>query len=200
MDRFSRQSSRKQSDDLRNLLQTQLYVQQLQHQQPTTQQNQPNRSSDGSEVASLSFDFLARSTSNSDIEEIIDDSLTDLHSIQQITVTQTDGRTTELADDTTVIEAYGHKLKKPLLTGMNLTESSSSGSVTDSICTAYENNTIGTPNKSEQSSTSTISTATITSTIQPTDSNKQTKDSASNESELNKTEDSSAISTMFGGK
>lgn len=150
---------------------------------------------------SLSFDVLAKSTSNSDIEDILDDPAHDSLTVQHVTVSQTDGKTAESSDDTAAAagEAYGHKLKKPLLTGMNLTESSSSGSVTDSICTAYENNTSGTPHKSEQS-TSMTSTATITSDASPTVSSKQTKDSSPNESDLSKTDDTSSISTMFGGR
>lgn len=144
--------------------------------------------------------MLAKSTSNSDIEEILDDRADASLTVHQITVTQTDGKTAESSDDTAVAgEAYGHKLKKPLLTGMNLTESSSSGSVTDSICTAYENTTSGTPHKSEQS-TSMMSTATLTSDASPTVSNKQTKDSSPNEPDSSKTDDTSSISTMFGGR
>lgn len=195
LDRFSRQSSRKHSDDLRSLLQTQLYVQQQ-------QQQHFQQSTDGSNNASLSFDVLAKSSSNSDIEEILDDPLSGEgtvhphHHHQHIIITETDGKVADASS--AVHEAYGLKPKKTLLTGTNLTESSSSGSVTDSVITTYENNKGDPQNPSEQS-TSVHSTSTMTSTVSPTkslnepDTNKKTKESPLKELlvDSNKTEESS---------
>lgn len=190
LDRFSRQSNRKHSDEIRNLLQTQLYVQQ--------QFNQSNEGSD----ASLSFDVLVKSTSNSDIEEILDDPLDNDGKRNHITITETDGKTLTLTD-CVANEECSLKLKKPLLTGMNLTESSSSGSVTDSICTAYENNPIETLKSSEQStsmSSNTTSSTVIASPMPELDTNTPKKSLPLNESDLNKTEDTSALSNIIGGE
>lgn len=202
LDRFSRQSNRKNSDDLRSLLQTQLYVQQQQH------HHQFQQSNDGSNNASLSFNVLDKSSSNSDIEEILDDPSADESNIhpnhhrQHIIVTETDGKALSPSDEGSAVHvAYGLKPKKNLLTGTNLTESSSSGSVTDSVITTYENNKGETPNSNEQS-ISVHSTGTMTSTVSPTRSlnepepNKKTKESPSKESDSSKTEETS--SRIFG--
>lgn len=193
LDRFSRQSNRKHSDEIRNLLQTQFYVQQ--------QQQQFNQSNEGSD-ASLSFDVLVKSTSNSDIEEILDDSLDNDGKRKHITITETDGKTLTLTD-CAVHEECSSKLKKPLLTGMNLTESSSSGSVTDSICTAYENIPIETLKSSEQSTSMSSTTTASTIIASPTaeiDTNTPKKSLLLSESDLNKTDDTSALSNIIGGK
>lgn len=189
LDRFSRQSNRKHSDEIRNLLQTQFYVQQ--------QFNQSNEGSD----ASLSFDVLVKSTSNSDIEEILDDPLDSDGKRKHITITETDGKTVTLTD-CMANEECSLKLKKPLLTGMNLTESSSSGSVTDSVCTAYENNPIETLKSNEQSTSmsSTTTTSTIIASPTPELDASTPKKSLLNEPDLNKTEDTSALSNIIGGK
>lgn len=181
LDRFSRQSSRKHSEDSRYLLQTQLYVQQHQH--------QFNRSNDGSDCQSPSLDLLIKSTSNSDIEELLDEP----ESIdEQITITQIDGTPHVINDKVEMNEALLKPHKKPLLTGMNLTESSSSGSVTDSVCTAYEHQ--GTDNKGIEE---TITTSMNLSTIAPIEPESiHIVEEEKKEMELNKT----AISSMFGGK
>lgn len=181
LDRFSRQSSRKQSEDSRYLLQTQLYVQQHQH--------QFNRSNDGSDCQSPSLDLLIKSTSNSDIEEILDEP----ESIdEQITITQIDGTPSATNDKVEVNEALLKPHKKPMLTGMNLTESSSSGSVTDSVCTAYEHQ--GTDNKGIEE---TITTSITASTIAPIEPESiHIVEEEKKDMESSKT----AISSMFGGK
>lgn len=131
LDRFSRQSSRKQSEDFRNLLQTQLYVQQ--------HQRQFNKSNDGSSD-SPSLEIIGKSTSNSDIEEILDESEPEMQHIEDVIITEADRTVDDNADGGIVNELLLKPNKRQILTGMNLTESSSSGSVTDgSICTTVEN-------------------------------------------------------------
>lgn len=185
LERFSRQSSRKQSDDLRSLLQTQLYVQHQQH---------FNRSNDGSESPSL--DMLIKSTSNSDIEEILDEPHTIDAEIEHITITQTDGDDGKMiaSNDEDAVNEMLLKPRKPILTGMNLTESSSSGSVTDSVCTAYENQS-ETPKVNEQS------TSVLSSTMTPIEQD-SIKEKAADEKELESTkiEEASTVSNMLGGK
>lgn len=129
LERFSRQSSRKHSDDSRYLLQTQLYVQQHQH--------QFNKSNDGSDCRSPSIDLLIKSTSNSDIEEILDEPDPTADSIDQFQITQTDGVSGVGDENVEINENLLKPSKKHLLPA--LTESSSSGSVTDSICTQVGN-------------------------------------------------------------
>lgn len=126
LERFSRQSSRKHSDDSRYLLQTQLYVQQHQH--------QFNKSNDGSDCKSPSIDLLIKSTSNSDIEEILDEPDPTADSIDQF---QTDGVAGVGDENVEINENLLKPYKKHLLPA--LTESSSSGSMTDSICTRIGN-------------------------------------------------------------
>lgn len=173
LDRFSRQSSRKQSEDSRNLLQTQLYVQQHQH--------QFNKSNDGSDCQSPpSLDLLIKSTSNSDIEEILDQPEPDpsssslIEAIDKITITQIDGpmATMDHNDDDDAVgydkacnetnDALLKPIKKPMLTGLTLTESSSSGSVTDSVCTAYEHQGAESRAAPEDTMTTSITTSTMT--------------------------------------
>lgn len=211
LDRFSRQSSRKQSEDSRNLLQTQLYVQQHQH--------QFNKSNDGSDCQSPpSLDLLIKSTSNSDIEEILDEpepeqpapdasSTSLIESIDKITITQIDGgalATMANNDDDDAV-SYGKTsneindallkpIKKPMLTGLTLTESSSSGSVTDSVCTAYEHQ--GAESKAPED---TMTTSITTSTMTPIEQ-ESIHIAEHEQNETNKTEEVSMISSMLGGE
>lgn len=185
LERFSRQSSRKHSEDSRYLLQTQLYVQQHQH--------QFNKSNDGSDCQSPSLDLLIKSTSNSDIEEILDEPEP---IIEQVTITQIDGAPSSTNDKVEVNEALLKPHKKPILTGMNLTESSSSGSVTDSVCTAYEHQATETKGIEE-----TITTSITASTMTPIEQEPiHIAEEGKKEMETSKTEEPSKISSMLGGK
>lgn len=187
LDRFSRQSSRKQSDDLRNLLQTQLYVQQ--------HQRQFNKSSDGS---SPSLDIIGKSTSNSDIEEILDEpdpiTTSTTTTVEQVIITEADGTDGDGHGDGIVANELLLKPKRPILTGMTLTESSSSGSVTDSVCTAYENQTTDTKIPDQ---TITVNMA-VTAT---TPAEQESIQSIDDDLDVTaKTEETSTISTLLGGK
>lgn len=182
LDRFSRQSSRKQSDDFRNLLQTQLYVQQ--------HQRQFNKSSDGSSD-SPSLEIIGKSTSNSDIEEILDEPEPKMPHIEHVTITEADSMADDNADGAIVNELLLKPNKRQILTGMNLTESSSSGSVTDgSICTTVEA-------KTSDQQTLTTNTPSLTSMTpveqRSTDSIEDDLDSTV------KIKEASAISNMFEG-
>ncbi|XP_055302983.1 serine/threonine-protein kinase 11-interacting protein isoform X2 [Sitodiplosis mosellana] len=191
LDRFSRQSSRKQSEDSRYLLQTQLYVQQHQH--------QFNKSNDGSACHSPSLDLLIKSTSNSDIEEILDepDPMTIAgDSVDQVTITQADDITnTNNNNDKAEVNEALLKPKKPILTGMNLTESSSSGSVTDSVCTAYEHQAA--EGKATEETTTSITTMTTMTLAEP--ESIPIAEEEKKEMESSKVEEGSMISNMFGG-
>lgn len=187
LDRFSRQSSRKQSEDFRNLLQTQLYVQQ--------HQRQFNKSSDGSSD-SPSHEFIGKSTSNSDIEEILDEPEPEMPHIEHVTITEADSTADDTADGAIVNELLLKPNKRQILTGMNLTESSSSGSVTDgSICTTVE--TRATEAKTSNQQTSLTTTKALTSMTpaeqRPNDSIEDDLDSTV------KIKEASAISNMFEG-
>lgn len=188
LERFSRQSSRKQSEDSRYLLQTQLYVQQHQH--------QFNKSNDGSACQSPSLDLLIKSTSNSDIEEILDEPEPIIESIEQVTITQIDGASSIADDKVEVNETLLKPNKKPILTGMNLTESSSSGSVTDSVCTAYEHQASDGKGIDE----STITTSITTSTMTPVEQEPiHVVEEDKKEMETSKTEEPSKIASVLGG-
>lgn len=211
LDRFSRQSSRKQSEDSRNLLQTQLYVQQHQH--------QFNKSNDGSDCQSPpSLDLLIKSTSNSDIEEILDEPEPDpsssslIESIDRITITQIDGPMATMAhndgddDDDAADKACNETndallkpIKKPMLTGLTLTESSSSGSVTDSVCTAYEHQGAESKAAPEDTMTTSITTSTMTPIEQESIHIAEHEHNDSMESK-DKPEETSMISSVFSGK
>lgn len=187
LERFSRQSSRKHSEDSRYLLQTQLYVQQHQH--------QFNKSNDGSDCQSPSLDLLIKSTSNSDIEEILDEPDPSIDSVDQVTITHADEISSGCNDKLEINDAL-LKPKKTVLTGMNLTESSSSGSVTDSVCTAYEHQ--GAESKGiEEAITTSITASTMTPIEQ--ESIHIAKEEKK-ETETSKLEESSMISNMLGGK
>lgn len=191
LDRFSRQSSRKQSDDLRNLLQTQLYVQQ--------HQRQFNKSSDGSSQ-SPSLDIIEKSTSNSDIEEILDEPPSNASPVDEATetrfsITAADTMVDGISENIVTNDSLLKPNKRPILTGMNLTESSSSGSVTDSVCTAYEHQAIETKNF-EQTNTTMVTTTAVSSVEQ--DSVRSIDDDKDLDETI-KTEEVSTISTMLGG-
>lgn len=153
LENFSRHPSRKHSEERSIYLQNQL----------------PN------EVQSLYKTGDAangiKSSSNSDIEELMNEPHDDMehHEVNDVA----DTHTNETIKNT----------KKTVLTGMNLTESSSSGSVTDSVCTAYEHQAVDTKNSVEVSSTSTISEA-----------------GENDELTSNKADESTSLSTMFGGE
>lgn len=188
LDRFSRQSSRKQSEDFRNLLQTQLYVQQ--------HQRQFNKSSDGSSD-SPSLEIIGKSTSNSDIEEILDEPEPDMPPhIEHVTITAADSAADDNADGAIVNEMLLKPNKRQILTGMNLTESSSSGSVTDgSICTTVENRATD-AKMSDQPTNVTTNTALTSMTPaeqRSTDSIEDDLDSTA------KIKEPSTISNMFEG-
>lgn len=207
LDRFSRQSSRKQSEDSRNLLQTQLYVQQHQH--------QFNKSNDGSDCQSPpSLDLLIKSTSNSDIEEILDEPEPDpsssslIESIEKITITQIDGGPMAHNDDdddavgydkAEINDALLKPIKKPMLTGLTLTESSSSGSVTDSVCTAYEHQGAESKAAPEDTMTTSITTSTMTPIEQESIHIAEHEQNDSMETST-KPEETSMISSVFSGK
>lgn len=89
-----------------------------------------------------------------------------------------------------MITAHHDDEKKSILTNANLTESSSSGSVTDSICTAYEQH----QNDGNAGGHSLSSTTTAGSNVKAVE---VTKTTASPEKQLHKTD--SVISNMFGG-
>lgn len=85
--------------------------------------------------------------------------------------------------------------KKTILTNVHLTESSSSGSVTDSICTAYEQHQHD-GNAMSTGSHSVSSTITAGSNVSAIEA--VTKTHTSPEKQLTKTD--SVISNMFGGR
>lgn len=180
LDRFSRQSSRKHSDDSRYLLQTQLYVQQHQH--------QFNKSNDGSESPSL--DLLIKSTSNSDIEEILDENEQTADSIDEIQITAVDGVARNGNEKIEINENLLKPNKKNILTGMNLTESSSSGSMTDSVRTTYEKQCVESKCVEE--------TVSITASKLPI--TEQETVVSSYEVEASRTEEPSSISNKLSGE
>lgn len=154
LDNFSRQSSRKHSEDRH--IHPSIYLQ--------------NQQSNGAVSLYKSVDAsIQSSTNNSDVEEITGEPLNDPDHHHRA------------ADANDTHETSKHA-KKPILTGMNLTESSSSGSVTDSVCTAYEHQATDTKNSMESMSRSTIAEA-----------------GENDELATNKTEDVSTLSTMLGG-
>lgn len=92
--------------------------------------------------------------------------------------------TTVYTDNDSKTPADGDNKKKMVLSGLQLTESSSSGSVTDSICTAYEQNRQ-------------MTATTIERTTTP-ESGKATKQSTPEKSLARP--DGSGISSVLGGK
>lgn len=159
LDNFSRHSSRKHSED-RHMQQSL----NLQNQQPNGVQL-PYKSVDAAN------DYCLKSSSNSDIEELMNEP-------------QGDGDHHQVNDlgDTVTHETIKNA-KKTILTGMNLTESSSSGSVTDSVCTAYEHQGIDAKGAVEVTSTSTIAEV-----------------GESDEQTPSKADETSTLSTMLGGE
>lgn len=131
LDSFSRHSSRKHSED-RHL-----------HHSMYLQNQHPNVVQPMYKSVDATNDYGINSSSNSDIEELMNEPHDDDdHQANDVTHTVTHG---------TIKNA-----KKTILTGMNLTESSSSGSVTDSVCTAYEHHTVDAKMAVDVTSTSTI--------------------------------------------
>lgn len=234
LDQFSRPSSRKPSEDRRYVvsqpapqqqqlqLSTQLHYPLMQPQQGVASDNQLSHEHSQS-VDTISSDWhsssrdidsnlTTSSSANSDVEELIDDE--NLAGLMH--------RQTSTDDLDTVAEAIvqdesnsGHNGKAPrkmLLTGMNLTESSSSGSVTDSVCTAYEQQQTATDvTKSmtrDNNGTTTITTTTVPSSMAiatpVTVDNRHIALSTNEVDEKNmsasKSNDISTLSTMIGGE
>lgn len=161
LDQFSRHSSRKHSEDRRYVvsqpapqqhqlqLSTELHYPLIQPQQAVASDYQrqhhfdDNQSADTinsdwhSSTKEFDSNLTTSSSANSDVEELVDDeNLAGLMHRQ----TSTDDLDTvaEVVVHDEVNGRNGKMHRKTVLSGMNLTESSSSGSVTDSICTAYE--------------------------------------------------------------
>lgn len=159
LDNFSRHSSRKHSED-RHM-----------HQSLNLQNQQSNVALALYKSVDAATDYGFRSSSNSDIEELVDEPNDD----------KDDHQANDVAD--TLTHETLKNAKKTILTGMNLTESSSSGSVTDSVCTAYEHQGIDTKNAIDVTSTSTI--------VEAGESDEQTP---------SKADETSTLSTMLGGR
>lgn len=159
LDNFSRHSSRKHSED-RHM-----------HQSMQSQGQQPIVVQSLYKSVDAIHDFGIKSSSNSDIEELMNEPLDDK-----------DNHHANDGVDTLTHETIKNA-KKTILTGMNLTESSSSGSVTDSVCTAYEHQATDSKSALEMSSTSTI-----------------TEVGENDELSSNKADETSTLSTMLGGR
>lgn len=158
LENFSRHSSRKHSEDRH--LHHSMYSQ---NQQPTVVQSM-YKSVDATN------DYGIKSSSNSDIEELMNEP----HNVN-------DHQANDAAH--TVTHETIKSTKKTILTGMNLTESSSSGSVTDSVCTAYEHQTVDAKIAVDASSTSTIAEVREIDELPP-----------------NRADDTMSLSTMLGGR
>lgn len=182
LENFSRYSSRKQSEDRRYMMQTQLYVQQQ-------QQLFQKCADDTSECRSSDIGLI--SSSNSDIEELLDEPVDDTPTAAPDELEHTP------VEGNTHVALRNHNHKKTVLTGMNLTESSSSGSVTDSVCTAYEH-----PPSEVKTTDSLTERINITSTATTLD-NKIIEDNSPKvieEKATNKADEIITLSTMLGGK
>ncbi|XP_031624564.1 serine/threonine-protein kinase 11-interacting protein isoform X5 [Contarinia nasturtii] len=135
---------------------------------------------------------LDKSNSHSSIDE--PDPSVD--SVDQVRITQAN-ETHNANSDHEKIEVNETLLKpkKPMLTCMNLTESSSSGSVTDSVCTAYEHQAAD----SKATEETTISNI-MTSTMTPVEQEQvHIPEIEKKETDTSKLEETSMISNMFGG-
>lgn len=187
LDNFSRHSSRKPSEDRRYLQQTQQFV--LQQQQHNQQQLHKSVNT----VTNYMSDIDMNSNSNSDIEELLDEP----SDIGDQLPDDLDSGVESGVNNETFKNA-----KKTILTGMNLTESSSSGSVTDSVCTAYENQTNETK---QQTETTTVGSIVASTAVIPVIDGKEiAKNATKVEDEkivdANKQDETSSISAMLGGE
>ncbi|XP_031624563.1 serine/threonine-protein kinase 11-interacting protein isoform X4 [Contarinia nasturtii] len=138
---------------------------------------------------------LDKSNSHSSIE-ILDEPDPSVDSVDQVRITQAN-ETHNANSDHEKIEVNETLLKpkKPMLTCMNLTESSSSGSVTDSVCTAYEHQAAD----SKATEETTISNI-MTSTMTPVEQEQvHIPEIEKKETDTSKLEETSMISNMFGG-
>lgn len=173
LENFSRQSSRKPSIDRRYMTHSLLA-------QPTQSQVVSPlllyKSMD--EAGARQSELDVKSNSNSDIEELPNEQFEE-----------------EKQNGSNGADGVPKDPKKTLLTGINLTESSSSGSVTDSICTTYENQT--TDGKLSDTGLTTSSTTTASSNNDETISPKIEEKT---EIENGKPEEVSTFSSMFGGE
>lgn len=165
LENFSRHSSRKHSEDRH--LQQSMFLPQPNQQQIAV--HPLHRSVDAPEYRSN--DNGIKSSSNSDIEELFNEP-NDNGARDQ---------SSDVAD--TLTHETVKNAKKTILTGMNLTESSSSGSVTDSVCTAYEHQAADTKSSVDVSTASTIAEVGEIDELAP-----------------NKADETLTLSTMLGGK
>lgn len=125
LENFSRQSSRKPSIDRRFMHHSMILPAQNQIVVPSALY----KSVDGLELRCN--DSEMKSSSNSDIEELPN------------APSDSEDQTSQNGKNDNFSNGHSDKLlKKTMLTAINLTESSSSGSVTDSVCTAYEHQTL----------------------------------------------------------
>lgn len=195
LDQFSRQSSRKQSEDRRYLFNPgshqQQYLLHLQKQMDGSN-GQLSRTFD---ERTLRSDNHA-SNNNSDVEELADSELMN----RQTSTNDLDLFDAAFEDERSEITKH----KKTVLTGMNLTESSSSGSVTDSICTAYEHQASDVKGNSSDSA---LASAVVTSTniMAPIEEDKPVDRSSpkfleNKLLEATKQDELSSITTMLGGE
>lgn len=194
LDQYSRHSSRKHSEDRRFLMNEQKQQLQLFQQQPAPQQHQfqlPNyaqyavvqpqqavATSDSQSIDTLGSGWRSStggkltdcnqtsSSNNSDVE--LNDETTAGLMHRQTSTDDLDA----MGTGCTIAEDHangrtGKAHRKTVLSGMNLTESSSSGSVTDSICTAYEQQQT-TDGKGSRDTITTSTDGLITTTTQST--------------------------------
>lgn len=198
LDQFSRQSSRKQSEDRRYILNSgshqQQYLLQLQRQMEGTN-GQLSRTFDESTLRSTNL----ASDHSSDVEELSEALDSDVINRQTST---NDLDMFDAKNEDEHIEVT--KNKKTVLTGMNLTESSSSGSVTDSICTAYEHQSTDVKGNSNDTAlaSAVIANTNIMTPIEedkPVDQVSQ-KLSENKLLEATKQDEISSITTMLGGE
>lgn len=235
LDQFSRHSSRKQSEDRRygNQMHQYALMQQPQH-GVLGGAGDDNRSTDWQSSSSIrDIDSnVTTTTSSSDVEELGDDESLAILMHRQTSTDDLDNDETTVATEAIVHDdtngsRNGKVLRKPLLTGMNLTESSSSGSVTDSICTAYEQQQTATTTtdaatkgvtresngsgdvipkttSSVPSMTASTTMTTNTTTTNPTtaiaDNTKPNNNTVNESDDKTKTNEISTLSTMIGGE
>lgn len=142
------------------------------HQSWNLQNQHPNGVQSLCKSVDTASDYYFKSSSNSDIEELMNEPQNERYNNHQA------NDTADMLTHETINNA-----KKTILTGMTLTESSSSGSVTDSVCTTYEHQGVDTKNVVEVTCTSTIAEA-----------------GESDEQTPNKPDETSTLSTMLGGR
>lgn len=217
LEHISRHSSRKHSEDRRytaNHLPSQLNQSQLCPQYPIVQPQQAIASeqfdtesvdtsgSGCNSTSKLSDCNISSSSNNSDVDEIIEETVPELMNRE----TSTDDLDVLVGTITEDTNGRNEKVqRKTVLSGMNLTESSSSGSVTDSICTAYEQQQ--TDIKAGRDGTvdlvitpSNISITTGTTTSSNDETLKPSTDNEEKNSAQSKSIDVSTLSTMIGGE